>query len=161
MLPEDTTKVLLLTTDAGAASVLRADMDHDDMPFSFHWTTVDTLAQALEELRLRPPQLVLLDGSGDEDAMLSVREAAPNIPVVLLANHLDIEDALAGLRAGAEDVVLLGEDDAWGINRRLRFAVERSRAAVAEEPIRRSLGHRASAEPSRVAPTLEAHRPVA
>lgn len=65
---------------------------------------------ALQMARLTPPDLVILDvmlpGLGGLEVCRTLREARPDLPVVLLTALGDEVDRLAGLESGADDYVV-------------------------------------------------------
>ena len=77
---------------------------------------------------------VLLDlGLPDSFGFTSVdeiRKLAPDAPVVVLTGRTDSESGLEALAVGAQDYLVKGEVDAVSLERTLRYAVERGRAAV-------------------------------
>ena len=70
--------------------------------------------------------LALPDARGLE-ALHLVRDAAPNVPVIVLTGREDQELALAALRAGAQDYLLKPPPDGVTMARILRYACERHR----------------------------------
>lgn len=76
--------------------------------------TVDTYGTkqaALNGLRCRPPELVLLDitMNGERDAgfdiCAAIRRATPDIPVIFLTSHDREVDKISGMRIGADDYI--------------------------------------------------------
>ncbi len=64
-------------------------------------------ASALEEVGARPPHVVVTDlemqGVGGLDVVQRLGQSHPDIPVVVITGHADVEHAVGALRAGAYD----------------------------------------------------------
>ena len=61
-----------------------------------------------------------------------IRRIAPDVPVVVLTGRTDSESGLEALAVGAQDYLVKGEVDDGLLERTLRYAVERGRAAVVQ-----------------------------
>lgn len=76
--------------------------------------------------------LILLDlGALDADVtdtLDGMRTVATGAPIVLLTRERDDAVALQAMRGGAEDFIVRGVDDAAGLDRSLRYAIERHRS---------------------------------
>lgn len=59
-----------------------------------------------------------------------IRRIDPDVPVVVLTGRTDSESGLGALAVGAQDYLVKGEVDAGSLERTLRYAIERGRAAV-------------------------------
>ncbi len=87
-------------------------------------------------LRAWPPQAdcVLLDlGLPDAvglTALEELRAQVPDVPVVVLTGRVDEAAGPAALAAGAQDFLVKGQVDAAGLERSLRYAVERGHATT-------------------------------
>ncbi|MEM6370916.1 MAG: EAL domain-containing protein [Myxococcota bacterium] len=90
------------------------------------------LGVAIELLRKESFDLVVseldLSDARGVDAAERLSQAAPELPLVLVSQLEDQQLAKQVLRLGAEDVVHKGRCTVGELGRRLRFAVERSRA---------------------------------
>jgi two-component sensor histidine kinase len=99
------------------------------------WTQAARLDEALQRLRERPFDLVLLDLSLPDahgfDTFARVCEAAPDVPVVVLTGLDDEDLALRTVHAGAQDYLVKGEFDGRLLVRAMRYAVERGRVTRA------------------------------
>lgn len=73
------------------------------------------------------------DGLG---ALLEVRAAAPNLPVLVLTGRTDTEQGLAAVAAGAQDFLVKGRVDGEQLARSIRYAVQRRLAEVAQDELR-------------------------
>lgn len=72
------------------------------------------------------------DGLG---ALLEVRTAAPNLPVLVLTGLTDTEQGLAAVAAGAQDFLVKGRVDGEQLLRAINYAVQRQRAEVAQDEL--------------------------
>lgn len=123
--------VVLIEDDPGDA-LLVADMLFAVSP-DVRLTQFTTLQSAVDDW---PPHAdcVLLDlGLPDAvglSALHRLRARAPDVPVVVLTGRVDETSGPAALAAGAQDYLVKGEVDGRGLERSVRYAVERGRAAV-------------------------------
>lgn len=71
---------------------------------------VRTGAEALEQVRQTPPDLVILDvklkGEDGVTIMKQIKLINPNLPVLLLTGHMSKETSEEGLKAGAIDYII-------------------------------------------------------
>lgn len=77
--------------------------------------------------------VVLHLATGDDDAPLAldaVLSSTPDMPVVVLADTDEPETALRAIRDGAQDVLIESAADADALDRAIRYAIERKRAAA-------------------------------
>lgn len=103
-----------------------------------------TLAEAQAMLAAWKPDVVLLDlGLPDSTGLSSLDRllrAHPDLPVVVLTGDARPELAMEAVRAGAQDFLVKGRDDASTLLRTLRYAIERKRnlevARVSEDNFR-------------------------
>jgi signal transduction histidine kinase len=71
--------------------------------------------------------LFLEDSSGLE-SLFRVREAAPDVPVVVLTGHADEDHALKALKNGAQDYLIKNDVHIQVLFRVIRYAIERKQA---------------------------------
>jgi PAS domain S-box-containing protein len=106
---------------------------------SFRLESVSRLSEAFSRLEGGDIDLVLLDlGLPDSHGLQTfhkLREAAPDIPTVVLTGNTDQETAIAAVREGAQDYFVKGEVSGSRLARAAKYAVERQRA---EEALRES-----------------------
>ena len=99
----------------------------------------DTLRDALAVLAREQVGLVLTDLSlPDSDRLKTfqaLRQAAPDVPVVILSGLQDEALAVEAVQQGAQDYLIKGEVEPATLRRAIRYAVERYRYT---EPLRRS-----------------------
>jgi diguanylate cyclase (GGDEF)-like protein len=105
----------------------------------------ERLGDAAQELLDRGASVVVLDtsSSSPEDPLLNVdqvRTAAPDVPIIVLSDHVDDEIGVRAIRAGAQDYLSKSDLTAARLSRSVRFAIERKRSEV-------QLAHRALHDP--------------
>ena len=93
---------------------------------------VERLAQARERLMHNGTGCVLLDLSLPDanrlEALMQLRAAAPDVPIVILSGLQDELLAVKAVQEGAQDYLIKGRVDGVLLARALRYAVERKRA---------------------------------
>jgi diguanylate cyclase (GGDEF)-like protein len=122
--------VLLVEDDPAYAEMLRAQL-RAAWGDTFTLRRRETLAEAIGVVHDDPPDCVLLDlrlpDSDGMSAITRLREAAPDVPIVVLTA---LDDELVGLeavQAGAQDHLLKAESDGRLVGRAVSYAVERAR----------------------------------
>jgi two-component system, cell cycle sensor histidine kinase and response regulator CckA len=124
-MPADTLRVLLVEDDTAYATTIGAELRHAGIDLK----RVCTIARAECELAQRGFDAVLLDvGLPDSqgiDTVNRVHNAAPNVPIIVLASSDDDGLAALSLQRGAQDYLLKSEADAAVLARALRHARER------------------------------------
>ena len=130
---------ILLVEDNPADAVLVQELLAEVSP-AVHMEWLTLLSTTLERLDAATPHLdaVLLDLSlPDSKGLDTFRRAfarSPHTPIVVLTGLDDQMTAIDALRGGAQDYLIKGEIDALGLDRSIRYAIERKMAA---EEIRR------------------------
>jgi len=124
---------VVLVEDSVSYAGLVAHLLAQAMPEGVEVRQHERLAPALDDLRERPADCVLLDlGLPDAeglDGLRALQDAGISAPVVVLSGHDDDDLALAAIQAGAQDYLVKGREhppDAF--LRAIRFAIERRRA---------------------------------
>jgi len=101
----------------------------------FQLINVETLSQALEQLRSETFHAALMDlGLPDSqglDTFLKLRDQAPDMPVVVLTGHADENLGIKAVRKGAQDYLVKGMADGRLLARSLNYAMERKRGEMA------------------------------
>ena len=122
---------LLLVEDDPSYGDLLAEQMRYAWGDAFALRRCDTLDAALRIVRDVPPDCVLLDlrlpDSRGLESIGALRDADPDVPIVVLTS---LDDEIAGLeamQAGAQDYLLKSESDGQLIGRAVRYAVERAR----------------------------------
>ena len=129
--PVSERSLVLIEDDAGDA-LLVTEMLLDVAP-DVRLTRFTTLHSALRDW---PPDAdcVLLDlGLPDAvglTALELLRAKVPDVPVVVLTGRVDDASGPEALAAGAQDFLVKGQVDGPGLERSLRYAVERGRATA-------------------------------
>ena len=126
-------RILLIQNDPRAAFVT-AEMLRAAWPTGLVLAQADRLIDATRELLERGASSVLLDLALPEvegvSAIEQVRSAAPEAPIIVLADRPDDERALAAIRAGAQDYLIKSDLSPALVARSLRYAIERKRLEV-------------------------------
>lgn len=131
MMPEiKSCRVLLVEDDAGDANLIR-QLLRSSSPPRFEVDAVVSLAGARQLLQNTQPEALLLDLSLPDSSglatVLTARQMADGIPIIVLTGHDDAEFALQVLEAGAQDYLVKGNFDADHLVRTIRHALSRSR----------------------------------
>ena len=129
------TRVLVVEDNQGDAGLvrfaLRAESGADH---SFKAEQVIRLHDALQSLKEKPFDLVLLDLTLPDaqglDTLARVREAAPDLPIVIMTGLNDESMAVEALRRGAQDYLVKGQADSRAVIRAILYAIERKRIEV-------------------------------
>lgn len=126
----DLLRVLLVEDNPGDARLIRENLDDGSgEPVQLEWC--DRLTPALEMVRENRLDAALLDLNLPEtrglDTLKRIREASPDLPIVVLTGLSDEQTALEALAAGAQDYLVKGEVNTGAIFRALRYARERKR----------------------------------
>ena len=107
----------------------------------FRVESAPRLSAALARLEAEGIDLVLLDlGLPDSqglDTFRRLRDAAPDVPAIVLTGNVDQAVGLAAVSEGAQDYLVKGEVTNESVARSIRHAIERRRA---EERLRESEG---------------------
>ncbi|HEV2855878.1 MAG TPA: EAL domain-containing protein [Thermoanaerobaculia bacterium] len=129
--------VLMVEDDPGDARLIRTLLDRTALK-PLHLTAVDRVSKGVELLRHNGKvDVVLLDVSlpdtraGTLDSLRRIKEAAPDLPLILLTGIDDEDLAVRAVREGAQDYLVKKEVDAGLLGRAIRYAIERKRAEMA------------------------------
>jgi signal transduction histidine kinase len=147
------TRVLLVEDNPGDADLVRIALDDAAEMDAFEVDHVARLADALPRAAgSMPPDVVVLDlslpdASGFE-GLRRLREAAPDVPVVVLTGSSDRAIGPAALQAGAQDYLIKGTD-ATLVPRALRYAIERHEHAAHTRLLAQEQAARVEAEAAR------------
>ena len=125
-------RVVVLVEDDDGDALLVTEMLFDVAP-DVRLTPFKTLGAALDAWPV-DADCVLLDlGLPDAvglTALEKLRAHVPDVPVVVLTGRLDETTGPEALAAGAQDFLVKGQADGPGLERSLRYAVERGRATA-------------------------------
>ena len=129
--------LLMVEDNPGDAHLIRRLLDRTALK-PLRLTAVDCVSAALEFLRDQEKvDVVLLDVSlpdtrpGSLDSLTRIKQAAPDLPVILLTGIDDEELAVQAVRQGAQDYLVKQEIDEGLLGRSIRYAIERKRAEMA------------------------------
>jgi signal transduction histidine kinase len=129
--------VLLVEDNPGDARLVRALLDP-----TIEVVHVTRLAAACREVRTRALDAVLLDLSlpdaEGETTVITMLEAAPGLPVVVLTGRCDERLEHAAVRAGAQDYLAKDGLDEELLRRTLRHAMERGQLLRELDELRRA-----------------------
>lgn len=99
-------RILVVDDDAAVRSVLRVNLGRHQMAV----TLASTADEALEILRSQPIDLVLTDhrmpGATGLELVDRVHHAWPEMPLIMMTGYGSIEDAVAAMKAGANDYLI-------------------------------------------------------
>ncbi len=124
---DPSTHVLLIKDNPGDADLVRLRLVEGASLVDV--TCVNRLSEGLASLQEKPPSLILLDlnlpDSQGAETFRRVLEKAPDVPVVILSGQDDKALAMKALRQGAQDYLVKGGISSEGLDRAMRYAVER------------------------------------
>jgi PAS domain S-box-containing protein len=132
------TKILFVEDDRNDSTEVREALSASGGS-QYHVECVSTVAAAEVRLENGGIDVVILnplvpDGNG-LGALVTVRERAPQIPVVVLLSEPDEDTAARAMREGAQDCLIRGQYDGLVLMRAIRHALERK---FAEQALRES-----------------------
>jgi signal transduction histidine kinase len=134
----DVTRVLLLEDSPDDAWLIQQIFS--ECPGNFKVTQVERLSWALEHIVRNEVDVVLCDLSLPDasglEAPLSLRSAAPSVPLIVMTRNNDEEIAAEALRHGAQDYLVKGDISNHSILRSVRYAIRRQQTQVDTERIR-------------------------
>ena len=123
-------RLLLIEDNPGDARLLQEMLrEAQDVHFELVW--VDRLAKGLDKLQGDEVDAVLADLSLPDasglDSVVRTRQAAPDVPIIVLTGSADSERGLRAVREGAQDYLIKGFVDPELVVRTIRYAIERKR----------------------------------
>ena len=129
------TRVLVVEDNQGDAGLVRFALRAESgAEHSFTAEQVVRLQDALQSLKEKSFDLVLLDLSLPDaqglDTLARVREAAPDLPIVIMTGLNDESMAVEAVRRGAQDYLVKGQADSRAVIRAILYAIERKRIEV-------------------------------
>ena len=122
-------RILLAEDSSGeASSALRSLYPEDEGRLDL--TDVGSLTTLLPTMSMVNPDVVLMDlhfaKPQPVDAVRRVHRAAPHVPLIILADRTEKQEAISCLDAGAIDYLVKGFMDVRAVERALRTALERN-----------------------------------
>ena len=156
-LPTRLLKVLLIEDDQGDADLIRISLAESAEPV-FRVVHRMTLADGIRQLTQDNADVVLLDLSlpdaAGEETVKTMREAAPEVPIVILTGFDDLRFAERMLNLGAQDYLVKGDASGPMVSRAIRYAITRMTAQREYQ----DLLHRLMAEQEKLARELAVAR---
>jgi diguanylate cyclase (GGDEF)-like protein len=136
-------RVLLVEDNRGDARLVEELLKEADNG-RFRVSHVERLADARQSLMETGAGCVLLDLSLPDasrlEALMQLRAAAPDVPIVILSGLQDELLAVKAVQEGAQDYLVKGRVDGQAIGRSITYAVERKAAEL-------ELSHKAMHDP--------------
>ena len=100
------THILIVDDDPSLTSALRRTLSYE----GYHVSTVANGESALEQIRLKPPDLVILDlmlpGIDGLEICRRLRSAGEQLVILMLTARDAVADRVAGLETGADDYLV-------------------------------------------------------
>ncbi|MBI5723752.1 MAG: sigma-54-dependent Fis family transcriptional regulator [Planctomycetes bacterium] len=127
-----TAKVLLIESDPAQGQSLRVMLAEAGAGI-FDVVHAGNMAQAVKRLEDEPFDAVLLDlFDGDLEALGQIRRQVAQMPIVVLADADQEEQAIAATSSDAQDYLLKGRIGPDLLARAIRYAIQRKRPAAAD-----------------------------
>ena len=124
---DPTTHVLVIEDNPGDADLVRLRLVEGKSPVDV--TCVNRLSEGLATLKEKLPGVILLDlnlpDSQGAETFRKVLQQAPDVPVVILSGQDDELLAIKALHQGVQDYLVKGAISSSGLDRAMRYAVER------------------------------------
>jgi len=124
---DQSTQVLLIEDNPGDADLVRLRLV--DGKTKVDVNCVNRLSDALVSLKENSPAVILLDlnlpDSHGAETFRKVLENAPDVPVVILSGQDDEALAMKALHQGVQDYLVKDAISSSGLDRAMRYAVER------------------------------------
>lgn len=125
--------VLLIEDDPSDARLIGLLLESAHTPWVFRLRHASTLADAVEHLRARDADVIVLDlGLADSTGLETVQRLTAcglPLPALVVLSGLDDEDvAVEALQAGAQDYLIKGHVDPRQLARAIRYAMGRHQA---------------------------------
>ena len=119
--------VLLIEDNPGDADLVRLRLVESKYPVEVN--CVERLSDGLAAMAREAPSVVLLDlnlpDSQGAETFRKVLEKSPGVPVVILSGQDDEGLAMKALHQGVQDYLVKGSITSGGLDRAMRYAVER------------------------------------
>jgi diguanylate cyclase (GGDEF)-like protein len=128
-----TLPILLVEDNRGDARLVQ-EMLNDAPTTEFEVSHVERLTDAREKIMESGTGCVLLDLSLPDamrlEALMQLRAAAPDVPIVILSGLQDELLAVKAVQEGAQDYLIKGRVDGALLGRSINYAIERKRAEM-------------------------------
>ena len=127
--------ILLVEDNLGDAELFQDILEMSQESQAWKVTHVIRLTEALVELDCNPFQVILLDLSLPDSqglqTLVTLREKAPTLPIVVLTGLNDEQLAITAVRQGAQDYLVKGLVSGGTITRSMFYAIERKKNEMA------------------------------
>jgi signal transduction histidine kinase len=124
---DQSTHVLLIEDNPGDADLVRLRLVESKSPVNV--SCVHRLSDGLDSLKEKSPSVILLDlnlpDSQGAETFRKVLDKAPDVPIVILSGHDDEALAFKALHQGVQDYLVKDAISSSGLDRAIRYAVER------------------------------------
>ena len=131
---EAAVNILLVEDSASDAYLLEESLSQQEIG-GFRITHAESWAQAVTHLRQQSFDVLLLDlslpDSTGNETFVRAREAAPNLPIVVLTGVADEAVGLEAVRYGIQDYLIKGQAYGRQTARAIHYAIERKQAETA------------------------------
>ena len=122
------TRILLVTSPSSDTQIVRLMLE-ESWGDRFTITQVHNLSDAVHHLSQDKSDVAIVDlgleGAAKLDIILHLREAVPNIPVIVLTDDDCEEMAVRALQVGAQDYILKGQLVGKRLTQAIRYAITR------------------------------------
>jgi signal transduction histidine kinase len=137
---------VMLVEDSASDALLLQESLAEARPGEFEFTHVECWTDAVQELRQKPFEVLLLDLSLPDitgrDTFLRARTEAPRLPIVVLTGETNEALGLDAVRHGVQDYLIKGQAYGRQTARAIHYAIERMHVELAlkqaEEALRDS-----------------------
>ena len=121
------THVLMIEDNPGDADLVRLRLVEGKSAVDVN--CVNRLSDGLASLKDKSPSIILLDlnlpDSQGAETFRKVLEKAPDVPIVILSGQDDEALAIKALHQGVQDYLVKGAISSNGLDRAMRYAIER------------------------------------
>lgn len=126
-------RALLIEDEADHAEFIRRLIRRDNR-FNIHLDTVSSMKDAVDRLASEHYDIVMSDlhlhDSGGVETLQKIRDAKPDIPLIVLTSKSDFETGTAALHSGADDFLVKGELSTVQLLRAITHTLERKRTQL-------------------------------
>jgi PAS domain S-box-containing protein len=123
-------KVLLVEDNTGDI-ILMKEMLGESRSARFVITSASRLSDAMNTVESDPPDIVLLDlglpDSSGLETLKAMNGSFGKMPIIVLTGLTDMELGVKAMTIGAQDYLVKGEVDSAGLERAVRYAIQRKR----------------------------------
>jgi PAS domain S-box-containing protein len=136
-------RILLVEDNSADTRLFRELLKDTSTPYQL--THVGRLQEALQRLSSEPFDVVLADLSLPDSQGLGtfrrLQARTPDTPILVLSGFDDEAFAASAVREGAQDYLVKGRVDGYGLSRAIRYAIERHRVEEALQESERHYRH--------------------